>query len=438
VGTVFRGKWRIDALLGVGGMAAVYAVTHRNGHRCAIKVLLPRHRTSPEIVRRFLKEGYAANEVGHAGAVTILDDDVTEEGEYFLVMELLEGRSLDRRLREGSKGMAPEEVARILVEVLDVLAAAHDRGIVHRDIKPENVFLLTDGRIKVLDFGIARIRQAQTESGTQLGAVMGTPAYMPPEQARGRWDEVDARSDLWSVGATGFAAMAGRPVRSAATTNEELLQAMTEPPPPLHSVKPDAPPMVCDVIDRALSFDKAARWSDARAMQAALRAALGEEAPTLLDPPPAVASPDVDTATAATSATAATAASVVDAPHPRRPRGRIVAGAVSLAAAGVFLCAVLVARRAGAPKSAEAPLTTSTAVSSNPLPATEASTADDVDSGQPAATSGKPDGTTTGMAPRPRAPSRKPAAGPGGNDAAAAPVSAPTAAPDFDPLGRRR
>ena len=232
VGTVIRGKWRIDALLGLGGMAAVYSATHRNGHACAIKMLLPSFSANPEVIRRFLKEGYVANEVKHPGVVTVLDDDVTEEGAYFLVMELLHGESFDRRLRRFPTGMDPVEVMLVASEVLDVLAAAHERGIVHRDIKPENIFVLESGRIKVLDFGIAGVRRAQSigGGGTKMGDVMGTPAYMPPEQARGFWDEVDAQSDLWSVGATMYVALTGYPLRVGATTNEELLQAMTVPP----------------------------------------------------------------------------------------------------------------------------------------------------------------------------------------------------------------
>jgi serine/threonine-protein kinase len=103
IGTVVRGKWRIDALLGLGGMAAVYSATHRNGHGCAIKMLLPSFAANPDVIRRFLKEGYVANEVKHPGVVTVLDDDVTEDGAYFLVMELLQGESFDRDCGDGPR-----------------------------------------------------------------------------------------------------------------------------------------------------------------------------------------------------------------------------------------------------------------------------------------------------------------------------------------------
>jgi serine/threonine protein kinase len=282
VGTMIRGKWRIDALLGMGGMAAVFSATHRNGHACAIKMLLPTFASNAEVVRRFLKEGYVANEVKHPGVVTVTDDDVTEDGAHFLVMELLEGESFEQLLRAHPDGLDPFEALRIVQDVLGVLDAAHANGIVHRDVKPENVFLLLDGRVKLLDFGIARVRQgASSGLGTQMGVVMGTPSFMPPEQARGHWDEVDAQSDVWATGAMLYVALTGRRLRNAATTNEELLQAMTVPAPLLLSVAPGVPSRVADIVDRALAFDKASRWPSARAMQTAIRVVLGDDAPTL-------------------------------------------------------------------------------------------------------------------------------------------------------------
>jgi serine/threonine-protein kinase len=276
VGTTLRDKWRIDALLGTGGMGAVYSATHRNGHRCAIKMLQTCYADSSEVIKRFCKEGYVANRVGHPGVVTVLDDDVAEDGAPFLVMELLEGESFDAVLRRNSGRIDPANLMHIVYEVLDVLVAAHAAGIVHRDIKPENVFLLRDGRIKVLDFGIARVADPRDTTRTQAGAVMGTVGYMPPEQARGRWDEVDAQSDLWSVGAMMFVALAGRPLRIAATPNEELMLAMTEPAPALLSVAASVPLGLADIVDRALAFERRSRWPDARAMQLSVGNLLGK------------------------------------------------------------------------------------------------------------------------------------------------------------------
>src|SRR5208282_3560858 len=156
VGQVLKEKWRLDGLLGVGGMAAVYAATHRNGSRVAIKLLHPELSTHHEVRTRFLREGYVANAVGHEGAVRITDDDVAEDGSAFLVMELLDGETLeDRRIRSGGQ-LNEDEVLSVADQLLDVLIAAHAKGVIHRDLKPDNVFITRTGQVKLLDYGIAR------------------------------------------------------------------------------------------------------------------------------------------------------------------------------------------------------------------------------------------------------------------------------------------
>jgi serine/threonine-protein kinase len=161
VGSVLREKWRLDALLGVGGMAAVYSATHRNGSRVAVKILHPELSVNVQVKTRFLREGYVANAVGHDGAVRVSDDDTAEDGAAFLVMELLDGETLeDRRMRFGGR-LSEDEVLAMAEQLLDVLAAAHAKGVVHRDLKPENVFLTRAGQVKVLDFGNCPPRQAR-------------------------------------------------------------------------------------------------------------------------------------------------------------------------------------------------------------------------------------------------------------------------------------
>ncbi len=294
VGTVLREKWRIDALLGVGGMAAVYAATHRNGTRAAVKVLHPELVTHPSIRSRFLKEGYVANRIDHSGAVRVTDDDTAEDGSMFLVMELLDGESLeDRRVRLGGT-LDVDEVLSAADQVLDVLAVAHEKGVVHRDIKPENIFLTRTGSVKVLDFGIARLRELSTAStATRTGTTMGTPAFMAPEHARGLWDEVDAQSDLWSVGAAMYCMLSGRVVHEGRTTNEVLLAAMTKPAPQLLVTQPSVPEPVGAIVDRALMFDKAQRWPDARAMQDAIRRAYHRIHGAPISTQPPIVVPDV-------------------------------------------------------------------------------------------------------------------------------------------------
>jgi eukaryotic-like serine/threonine-protein kinase len=271
LGATLKEKWRLDAVLGVGGMATVYSATHRNGKHVAVKILHTELSLDAEIRQRFLREGYAANKVEHPGAVSVLDDDVAEDGTVFLVMDLLKGESLSERVERCGGTLEAGEALVIGEQLLDVLAAAHERGIVHRDIKPDNIFITREGAVKILDFGIARLREMGRPSGsTQTGLAMGTPAFMPPEQARGRWDQVGPHSDVWAAGATLFYVITGRPVHVAETTNELLLAAMTVPPPKLETVVPGLPQAVYDVVDRALAYEPNERWADARAMQGAI------------------------------------------------------------------------------------------------------------------------------------------------------------------------
>jgi eukaryotic-like serine/threonine-protein kinase len=280
LGMTIAGRWQLTRVLGIGGMAAVYAATHRNQNRVALKMLHSDQSFSDSIRSRFIREGYVANTVGHSGAVRVFDDGVADDGSAFLVMELLEGESLeDRRARLGGR-LPPSEVLALASQLLETLAAAHDKGVVHRDIKPENLFLTEDGELKVLDFGIARLRELpENGSGTSAGTFMGTPSFMSPEQARGRWGEVDARSDLWATGATMFFLLAGRYVHDADSFADQLALSAREPAPPLASVASDVPASVAAIVDKALSYATTARYQDARDMRTAVRAALKEVGP---------------------------------------------------------------------------------------------------------------------------------------------------------------
>jgi serine/threonine-protein kinase len=270
VGETIRGKWTLDRLIDVGGMAAVYAATHRNGNRVAVKVLHAQFAAMDEAKDRFLNEGYAANKVGHPNAVSVMDDDQLDDGTPFLVMELLEGRPLEARLQEVQK-LAPREILYVADQVLDVLAAAHDKGIIHRDIKPANIFLTSDGRAMVLDFGLARVLDAANLITTKTGTVMGTASYMSPEQARGRRELIDHRTDIFAVGATIFRALTNLSFVVGDTPTDRLLCAMTKQAPSLAKADPTMPANVVALVDKALQFQKADRYDDARAMQSALR-----------------------------------------------------------------------------------------------------------------------------------------------------------------------
>jgi eukaryotic-like serine/threonine-protein kinase len=273
VGKPLNERWHVDVLLDVGGTASVYEATHRDGRRAAVKVLHASAAATPELRRRFLREGYVANKIDHPGALAILDDDIAADGAPFLVMELLDGESLSRRLTKVGGKIPYAEALGIAGQILDVLDAAHANAILHRDIKPGNIFLTSVGHAKLLDFGLARIRDGIVSSVPTLsGIVMGTAGYLAPEQARGVPEDVDVRSDLFGVGAVIFRALVGRAVHEAPTQLDTLMAAMKEPAPSLDVVLPGAPEGLVRVVDRALAFSKHDRWRSAREMQLAIRA----------------------------------------------------------------------------------------------------------------------------------------------------------------------
>ena len=279
LGQVLRGKYRLDRVLGVGGMAAVYVATHRNGMEVAVKVLHPELTANAEVRGRFLREGLAANALKHPGAVKVLDDDVAEDGSAFLVMELLEGETLDAVWERCGRVLPLETVLVAGFQLCDFLAAAHAHGIVHRDIKPQNLFLTVGGQLKVLDFGIARLREAAASNGsksdagtgTATGMMLGTPAFMAPEQASGDTKRVGVKSDIYGAGATLFTVLSGVHVHEGENAQQVVVRAATTPARSLAAVLPDAPPSLVEIVDCALAFDPAARWPSAAAMRDALR-----------------------------------------------------------------------------------------------------------------------------------------------------------------------
>ncbi len=276
IGKLIKDKWRIDARLGEGGTAIVYAATHRNGGKVAIKVLRPEIARTSDFKVRFLREGYAANAIKHRGVVRVLDDDVMDDGSVFLVMDMLEGESLSVRAAARGGAIPLEEMLPIADKLLEILTAAHAQHIVHRDIKPDNVFLTHDGDLRVLDFGLARMKplvEAFKLEATGTGVVLGTLDYMSPEQARAENTEVDERSDLWAVGATIYTMLSGRRVHSGKMMHEYLVATANETPRSLAVMAPHVPAEVVAVVDRALALAKDHRWSTAREMQQALRAA---------------------------------------------------------------------------------------------------------------------------------------------------------------------
>jgi eukaryotic-like serine/threonine-protein kinase len=292
VGTLIKGKWTVDSLLGVGGMASVYAASHRNGQRAALKVLHNDFARDKTICDRFLREGYVSNKIGHPACVAVLDDDKTDDEAPFLVMELLEGNTVRDLWKKAGRRMEIPAVLRICDDILDCLVACHAIGVIHRDLKPANIFV-TDAQVtKVLDFGVAQMRSATNER-TATGTALGTPAYMSPEQAMGLVDQLDGRADLFSIGAMIHALTTGHRINNGRTENEALVMAATTPVPSVARLAPNLPVELVALIDKALAWDRRNRYADAREMQAAMRAVLeavatgtGARKPAELEIPP--------------------------------------------------------------------------------------------------------------------------------------------------------
>ena len=385
VGTVLGGKYRVDRLLGVGGAASVFVATHlRNANCVAVKILHRSLNSNDEMRKRFLREGYAANSVGHSGTVRVLDDDVTDDGAPFLVMELLDGETLDARCARNGGRLGVGEVVKLICDLLDVLEAAHKKRIIHRDIKPENLFFTCDSELKVLDFGIARLHQSGAPTATGHGIVFGTPAFMPPEQALGYSEKIDALSDIWAVGATAFCLLSGRCVHEGTTSAEVVARAATRPAPPLSSVTPWVPASIADVIDRALAFDREDRWPSAKAMRRAFdqardgggtqRTKSEAEDLTKINPPPAMTpaashlsdGQAIGALDAPTNPIASTVAGVVSNKEARRRRNwhRIAVGS----AVGGFAAVILVAGAVTAFKGSPAPRASSLTAQSRAEP----------------------------------------------------------------------
>ncbi|HVK71037.1 MAG TPA: serine/threonine-protein kinase [Polyangium sp.] len=272
------GTWTLERLLGIGGMASVFLGRRPDGYVAAIKILHPYLQDISELRKRFLREGPIGSALAAVGPLceglpAVYESGVSEDGAAFMAMELLDGETVfDRMARKGV--LSVDEVLRIAHKVLDVLVVAHAFGIVHRDLKPENLHNGRDGRIRVLDFGIARVdtlpegtAELPEKTATKTGVAIGSYEYMAPEQAMGKNQELDGRTDLFALGATMFRLLGGRYVHGDAENALLLVAAATRPAPPLASIAPHIPAPVCRVVDIALAFHKEARYPDAATMR---------------------------------------------------------------------------------------------------------------------------------------------------------------------------
>jgi serine/threonine-protein kinase len=266
VGSVIADTYKIEALLGRGGMGAVFLASHLRlaGKRVAIKILHTEIEGT-DVIARFKREAEIAAKLNHPNIVGVVDYNVAPDGMPYLVLDYLEGETLAQCIARGPVPL--DQVVSIVRQIGSALAAAHRAGIVHRDLKPQNIFLVpteVDGRIveiaKVLDFGISKIRGSQTVK-TQDSALLGTPQYMAPEQATGQHASVDERTDVFALGAIVYEMLSGEPAFPGASIPEVVFKVVYEQPVPLVSRAPSVPPAVEAAVSQAMAKQSDQRFA---------------------------------------------------------------------------------------------------------------------------------------------------------------------------------
>jgi serine/threonine-protein kinase len=260
IGRVFAG-YAIVSEIGAGGMGRVYLATHRRlGRRAAVKVLLPEFASDPEIAARFFDEARATSLIDHPGIVEIYNCGSLDD-QPFIVMEHVDGESLATIVaRTGPLAGEPVTVASLLGQVASALAAAHAAGIVHRDLTPDNVFAILEREpaprlsTKTLDFGVAKLAvdRRAPGAGTRPGTILGTPAYMSPEQCLGS-NAVDHRSDVYALGCIAFELLTGRPPYMRSSAAELIAAHVREPAPPVSHMRPEVPPALDELVLRMMA-----------------------------------------------------------------------------------------------------------------------------------------------------------------------------------------
>jgi hypothetical protein len=278
------GNYRIERLIGEGGMGHVYLAVHPGiGRRAAVKVLVPGEAGDPQIVSRFITEARAANAIGHPNIVDIYDSGVLDGGTPYIVMEYLEGETLAQVL--GRDAVPLDDALDWSCQVAEALAAAHACDVVHRDLKPENLFLIPDAhrlgkrQVKVLDFGIAKLQRHKLEQvhKTRTGMLLGTPLYMSPEQCTSQKD-IDFRTDIYSLGVILYEMVTGRRPFDGDGVYAIISMHVNDPPPPPSTLRPGLPRILEDIILTALAKAPAARQESMAVMHSQLEQARGNNA----------------------------------------------------------------------------------------------------------------------------------------------------------------
>jgi serine/threonine-protein kinase len=272
-GRVIGGKYRIEKVIGQGGMGVVHAARHlERNEQVAIKVLRPLLMNIPGMVARFLREGRAASTIESEHVARVSEVDMLPSGVPYMVMEHLEGTDL-AALRRARGPIPIAEAVGYIVQACDAIAEAHALGIVHRDLKPANLFLAQreggESTIKVLDFGISKVDSPGEQDTTVPGMTMGSPKYVSPEQMKSMHD-ADGRSDIWALGAILYELLAGRPPFLADDIREVCALVLHDDPPPLRSFRPDVPPELEAIVARCLRKQRQQRFASAADLADAL------------------------------------------------------------------------------------------------------------------------------------------------------------------------
>jgi len=269
LGTHIEGVGTLQAIVGIGGMATVYSAETSSGASVAVKLMHEHLADKGSLRRRFIREAKILGQVDHPNAITVYDRGSASSGEAYFVMELLDGWEVETVWKKQDRQFPVEGALEVGVQGLDCLHAYHGADVLHRDLKPSNLFLTREGVVKLIDFGVARFRD-RTSERTRAGTALGTPAYMAPEQAMGKVEILDARTDVYGFGAVLFTLLSGERVHEAETNDETLVMAATQPADSLAQHAPDVPAEVVQIVDRAVSWDPEDRFETADAMRAAI------------------------------------------------------------------------------------------------------------------------------------------------------------------------
>src|SRR5215469_3442594 len=256
-GHVLANRYEIQQVLGEGGMGAVFKARDRELDRLvALKVIRPEFAQNPDVLRRFKQELILARQVTHRNVIRIFDLGEAD-GIKFITMEFIEGRDLKTLLRDSGK-VEPRKAAEIIEQVCRALEAAHTEGVIHRDLKPQNIMVDAHGKVSVMDFGIARSMEVTSGGMTQTGALVGTPEYMSPEQAKG--EKLDARTDIFALGIIFYELLTGDSPYKADTAMASLYKRTLECPRPPIELNPDIPRPLSNVVVHCLQIDKEKRY----------------------------------------------------------------------------------------------------------------------------------------------------------------------------------